>query len=76
MTYIQDGSWTELDTYSDAQKIDEYLGRYLSFFETLANIALPFDVALDGVRSRKADRALFAFGKSLRTSSLPRLRQS
>lgn len=76
MIYIQDGRLDELEKYKDQEVIEFYLSRYLSFHEPFAKVEVPFDPSLDGVRSRKADRALFTFGKCLPTSSLPRLRSS
>jgi hypothetical protein len=71
MTYIQDGKPQELEKYTDAKVIESYLTRYIPFHEQYAKIELPFDPTLDGIPTRKADRALFTFGKSLPKSSMP-----
>jgi hypothetical protein len=74
MTFIQEGRAEELEKYSDAKAIDSYVSRYIPFHEPYAMCNLPFDPNKDGIPSRNADRALFTFGKSLRTSSMPPLR--
>lgn len=68
MTFIRDGKLEELD--QDREKtIKSYLEEYLPFYGPFgaASKDLPFDEQKDGVRGRKADRALWAFGKYLRT---------
>jgi len=74
MTFIVDGQPDELDKHNDSRKIALYLECYIPFYKPYAKIAVPFDAIRDGVRSRKADRALFTFGKCLPTSSLPPLK--
>jgi hypothetical protein len=74
MTFIQDGKPEELEEYTDAKVVESYLTRYIPFHEPYAKVVLPFNSNKDGIPSRKADRALFTFGKSLRTSSMPPLR--
>jgi hypothetical protein len=76
MTYIQDGKPDELGKYSEKKVIELYINRYMRFHQPYAKARLTFDSRLDGVRSRKADRALFTFGKCLPTSSLPLLKPS
>jgi hypothetical protein len=71
--FIRDGRMDELDDYGDAKKIDQYLHFYVSFFEQLRGVDVPFELELDGVPGRKVDRALWTFGKSLPNSSLPPL---
>jgi hypothetical protein len=73
MSFIIEGTLEELSKYADSQKkVESYLRRYVPFFEKLQNVNLPFERELDGVRGRKADRALLMFGKFL--PSLPPLR--
>jgi hypothetical protein len=74
MTCIQDGESEELERYSDAKVIESYLTRYIAFHQQYASIKLSFDPTLDGIPTRKADRALFTFGKSLPKSGMPKLR--
>lgn len=66
MTYIQEGKPDELAKVPDQKKIDLYLKRYLLFFKPFGETDMPFSVRADGVRGRRADRALWAFGKSLK----------
>jgi hypothetical protein len=63
MSYIQDGTLDKLAEHKDREVIDLYLTRYMPFFEGFAAIDLPFDPRVDGIRSRKADRALSTFGQ-------------
>jgi hypothetical protein len=74
MTYISDGKLDELERYSEQKVIALYLDHYVPFHEPFAKVEVPFDPKLDGVRGRKADRALFTFGQCLLTQSLPSLR--
>ena len=55
MTFIEDGTEKELHAYSDNEKIEFYLQRYL-----------PFVRQFNGIDGRRVDRALFAFGKFLK----------
>jgi hypothetical protein len=67
MTYLKTGSTDELEDYSPPRKIAMYLGEYLPFYATFAKLNFAFEPARDGVRGRKADRALWWFGKCLKT---------
>jgi hypothetical protein len=62
MSYIQGGTLDKLEKHGDQDVIKLYLDRYMPFFEEFAKIDVPFDPKLDGIRSRKADRALSSFG--------------
>ena len=62
MSYIQDGTLDKLEKHRDQDVIKLYLDRYMPFFEEFGKIDVPFDPKLDGIRSRKADRALSSFG--------------
>lgn|SRR5487761_344663 len=71
MIFIREGKIEELG--EENQKIiGTYLELYLSFYEPFGKVSrdLPFDQQLDGVRGRKADRALWAFGKYLLTNGI------
>jgi hypothetical protein len=74
MSYIQDGEAEELENYGDDEAVKSYIDRYIPFHQPYAAIRLPFDPRLDGIPSRKADRALFVFGRSLLTSGMPPLK--
>jgi hypothetical protein len=54
MTFIQHRESDELNKYSDKQKIDFYLDRYIPFYAQLGNL------------DRRADKALWMFGKFLK----------
>jgi hypothetical protein len=66
MTYLERGSADELEDYSAHRKIDVYLREYLPFYTTFSTLNFTFEPARDGVRGRKADRALWWFGKCLK----------
>jgi hypothetical protein len=66
MTYLQDGKLEELSTIAERKVIASYIDQYLPFHAPFAKLDLPFDPTLDGVRSRKADRALVTFGSSIK----------
>jgi hypothetical protein len=66
MTFICDGKMEELSGYGDEEKIQKYLDCYIPFFESFRNLDLAFDLERDGISSRKADRALMAFGQAIR----------
>jgi hypothetical protein len=68
MTYLKTGFTDELEGYSPRQKIDTYLGEYLPFYATFASLNFTFKPTRDGVRARQADRALWWFGKCLKTA--------
>ncbi len=67
MTYIRDGTLDELGKRK-RQVIGLYIEHYLPFYEQFAEIELPFDPKVDGVRGRKADRALVTFGAYIKGS--------
>lgn len=67
MAHLKTGSTNELEDYSPRQIIDMYLGEYLPFYATFSSLNFRFEPARDGVRGRKADRALWWFGKCLKT---------
>jgi hypothetical protein len=69
MSYIEDGKLDKLVDRSNKEVIDLYLNRYMSFFARFAAIDLPFDPKIDGIASRKADRALSKFGQYVGRSS-------
>lgn len=59
MTFIEDGKPEELRG-SDTKKLRTYLDRYL-----------PFNGQFDGLDRREVDRALWAFGKFIKSPKLP-----
>jgi hypothetical protein len=61
MRYIKTGKVEELKA---GKEIKTYLQDYLPFFEPFrkAAVSLPFSEVDDGIRGRKADRALLMFG--------------
>lgn len=68
MIFIREGRIES--RYQEAQKaINSYLEQYLPFYKPFAeaSASLPFDRQVDGVSGRKADRALWEFGKFLLT---------
>src|SRR5260370_10024753 len=67
MMYLKTGSADELGDYSTQQKIDVYLVEYLPFYATFSGLNFTFEPESDGIRGRKADRALWWFGKCLKT---------
>ncbi len=67
MSYLKRGSTDELENYRSRQKIEMYLGEYLQFYAAFSILDFRFEPARDGVRGRKADRALWWFGKCLKT---------
>ena len=60
MAFITKREREEIQTWSDKRKIDAYLNVYLPFFGTFRDCDL-----------RLTDRALFMFGKFLKTSMFP-----
>ena len=66
MVFIQDGRLEELNKWSEQKIIDFYLNQYTKFFEPYGKLDLPFDQQRDGIPERKADRALWTFGKYLK----------
>lgn len=60
MAFIQTGVLEEIPSY-DPRKIDSYVRRYLPFHATFA-----------GIDSRSLDKALWAFGKFLKETNLPK----
>lgn len=76
MTYIQTGEGEELTELRDEEAIKSYIEKYIPFHQQYAAIELPFDECRDGIPSRKADRALFVFGRSLLTSGMPPLKNA
>jgi hypothetical protein len=74
MVYILSGKIDELGKYTDEKKVERYLNEYLSFYEQFTKLNPPFDLKRDGIQGRKADRALWTFGRCLLTSGLPPLR--
>jgi hypothetical protein len=69
MVFIREGQLEELDL-ENRKTIDSYLGQYLPFYEPFATASkdLAFDEERDGIRTRKADRALWTFGEFLKTA--------
>lgn len=65
----------ELTRHSHEEQIKQYLHRYVPFFEQFRIVAskLSFDQACDGIRGRKADRALVTFGDELKSKVFLRL---
>jgi hypothetical protein len=60
MIYIQEGRVEELTGFSDQQKIDSYLHKYIFF-----------NSSFSGIDRRKVDRTLFAFGKFIKGTKFP-----
>ncbi|MGB8412392.1 MAG: hypothetical protein WCE23_06155, partial [Candidatus Binatus sp.] len=61
MTFIEEGQRDELGKKPDHRKIEIYLTRYLSFYKE----------QFVRIEPRRVDKALWAFGKFLKTSGLP-----
>jgi hypothetical protein len=68
MTYLKTGSADELEGSSPERKMDTYLGEYLPFHATFSSLNFRFEPTRDGVKGRRADRALWWFGKCLKTA--------
>jgi hypothetical protein len=60
MIYINEGRQEELDSFNDKNKIAQYINQYLIFRKNFSEID-----------DRSVDRALWAFGKWLKTSIFP-----
>jgi hypothetical protein len=66
MVFIKTGQIEELSSFNDENKIERYLGNYLPFYETFADVDLDFDLTRDGVPGRGIDRALVTFGSCIK----------
>jgi hypothetical protein len=62
MTFITEQQREEIETWSDDKRVHAYLSRYLNFTRTL-----------NGESPRMIDRALWMFGRFIKTATLPDL---